>query len=165
MTTKHRSVLCVLLAAGWVAATPAFAQGILCPTPAAEGTSNSDFAGLFDPATGMTVNSRVAQAVGELRSRGLSPGTIVDHLVAAYCPAIAAQSGLSDSQKTDLVRRFALHVISYVYANVPSGETSVIVDVSLSPDLLDRVNDAAAASQMTRDAWISAALVKALGPK
>ena len=162
MKTVRRSIMCLVLAGGWIASVPAHAANVLCPTAPNAGTSRDDFPGLFDPTTGAPVNSRMAQVVGDLRSRGLSSGTIVDRLVGAYCPTIASQSALTDSQKTDLVRRFAHQAITYVYADTPSGETSVIIDVTLSPDLLDRVNDAAAADKTSRDAWITAAIAKAL---
>ena len=37
----------------------------------------------------------------------MKPALIVDHLIGAYCPLVAADSSLSDKQKADRVRRFA----------------------------------------------------------
>ena len=165
MKALRRSILCILLVGSWIVAAPGHAANVLCPTAPNDGTATDNFPGLFDPASGAPVSSRMAQVVSDLKSRGLSSGTIVDRLVGAYCPAIAAQSDLSDDQKTNLVRRFARQAISYVYSGTPSGETSVIIDVTLSPDLLDQVEDAAKAGKMNRDAWITAAIVKALSPK
>jgi hypothetical protein len=124
--------------------------------------ASPEVAGLFDPATGQTNAIRMTQIVNDMRSRGLSSGMIVDHLVAAYCPSVAAQSGLSDNQRAHLVRRFAREATGYVYTYAGSGETAVLVDVPLSPDLLDRVNQAAVAAKASRDNWITNAIVNAL---
>ena len=162
MKINSRSVVFALLACGWLATTPVHAANLLCLEAPNAGTSGDSFLGLFNSDTGMTDRSKMAQAVSDLRSRGLTSGTIVDRLVGSYCPAIAKQSGLTDTQKTNLVRSFANQVISYVYSDTPTGETAIIVDFTLSPDLLDRVNDAAKANNMSRDAWLTTAIVKAL---
>ena len=162
MTSRYHSIVCVLFACGWLAAAPAQAANILCPDGPNAGTGGDSFPGMFDTATGMTDRAKVAQAVSDLRSRGVSSGRIVDRLVGAYCPIIASQAGLSDPQKTNLVRSFANQVISYVYSSTPTGESAIIIDVTLSPDLLDRVNDAAKANNMNRDDWVTTAIVKAL---
>jgi len=102
MKALRRSILCILLVGSWIVAAPGHAANVLCPTAPNDGTATDNFPGLFDPASGAPVSSRMAQVVSDLKSRGLSSGTIVDRLVGAYCPAIAAQSDLSDDQKTTL---------------------------------------------------------------
>ena len=48
--------------------------------------------------------AQLSASITELKRLGLSRAMIVDHLVGAYCPAIAQRSSLSDAQKTEDVR-------------------------------------------------------------
>ena len=109
---------------------------------------------LFDNITDAPDNKQVADVVAELRNQGLTPPTIVDHLVGAYCPSVAALAGLSDAEKTNLVRRFARQVTSYVYTFADVGELSILIDIPLSPALLDRIDQAAKEAKISRDQWI-----------
>jgi hypothetical protein len=55
------------------------------------------------------VENRLGEIVTDLRQRHpeASRVEIVNYLVAAYCPAVAAMPGVSDDTKTQKVRRFA----------------------------------------------------------
>jgi len=55
------------------------------------------------------VENRLGEIVADLRKRHpeASRVEVIDYLVGAYCPAVAAMPGVSDEEKTQKVRSFA----------------------------------------------------------
>lgn len=103
------------------AASPAFAldcpkpqptakPGILKETPAQMAAVGKQLAG------GDTFNA-IASATADLRIRypGIESAEVVNYLVTAYCPAVAADSKLSEAQKKAAVDGFAAQVMRQVY--------------------------------------------------
>ncbi|QRM29968.1 CopG family transcriptional regulator [Microvirga sp. VF16] len=88
----------------------------------------------------------------------MKPALIVDHLIGAYCPLVAADGSLSDQQKADRVRRFARLVTGLAYVPANPDETDVLVQTALKPDLLNQIDEAAGRAGMTRDEWIERAI-------
>jgi hypothetical protein len=59
---------------------------------------------------------QLQSAVYTLRAEGVPPGTAVNNLIAAYCPAVAADQSLSDAEKTQRVQRFARKATELIYS-------------------------------------------------
>ncbi|WP_201838544.1 glutelin [Microvirga zambiensis] len=110
----------------------------------------------------LTAGDRIGELVASLRTNGLKPALIVDHLVAAYCPLVATDANLSDKQKADRVRRFARQVTGLAYGQPNQEELDVLVDVPLTPTVLRQVEQMAASAGMSRDAWIERAIKQQL---
>jgi len=66
--------------------------------------------------SGDTFNA-IASATADLRIRypGVESAEVVNYLVTAYCPAVAANSKLSEAQKKSAVDGFAAQVMRQVY--------------------------------------------------
>lgn len=92
----------------------------------------------------------------------IPPALIVDHLVWAYCPLVAADANLTDAQKTNRVRQFAADVAGIVYAPASDAELDIIVSLPVAPAVLGKVDEAAKAGGMSRDSWINGAIENAL---
>jgi hypothetical protein len=138
------------------------AQGFTCAATADTAKDWPAIAGLIDPTTGRTGDRRVATLVQQYQSSGIDSAAIVNRLVNAYCTGIAGISGVSDVQRADLTRRFARQVTGYVYAGASMGQISILVDVPMSQEMLDRVGAAASAKGISQDRWITDALEKSL---
>lgn len=111
----------VVLAACLAAAGPALAfecptpqplarPGVLRETPARIATVGKELA------SGDTYN-RIAAITADLRTRypTVERGELVNYLVTAYCPTVAARTNLNDSQKQATVETFASEVMQQVY--------------------------------------------------
>lgn len=85
----------------------------------------------FSGATDVTADKRLGDIMYELRRSGMTSALIVDHLVSSYCPLVEADKGLSDAQKTEVVRRFARHVAGLAFFSPGSDALEVYVDVPL----------------------------------
>jgi hypothetical protein len=90
--------------------------------------------------------------IDALRKQGLSRAFIIDNLIAAYCPIVAADSAISDTAKTSKIEAFAARITRIVYS--VESATDIIVSVPLRPDIVDAVNAKAREAGMTTVDWI-----------
>ncbi len=120
---------------------------------------------LYAGATDATASQRLGELMTDLRKGGLKPSMIVDRLVGAYCPLVAADTALSDKQKTERVRQFAQQVTGLAYAPSATDEVDVLVQTTLTPEMLTQIDQAAKRGGITRDEWIAQAIKRQLaGP-
>jgi len=166
-----RNILIAAIATTLVAASSAVATaqtGFTCPyaktTDAPKGAPSLTTE-YFSGATDVTADKRLPSLIFDLRKMGMSPAEIIDHLIGAYCPLVAANSGLTDWQKTLMVRRFARQVAGLAYVPPQPDELAILVDVPLPPDLFNEVSQAATKAGVSRDAWIESAVKRALAPQ
>jgi mono/diheme cytochrome c family protein len=139
-----------------------------CPQAGAGGTPN----GLPDATSGIynilpgadagTLSNRIGEAISLLRGQGLNQDLIIDTLIAAYCPLVAAETGLTPAQKTERVKNFGSQVTAIVYPASQAQVEDMLVTVPLAPDVAKRVNDAAHQARQSREAWLSQTIEKAL---
>jgi Ribbon-helix-helix protein, copG family len=92
----------------------------------------------------------------------MKPALIVDRLIGAYCPLVAADATLSDKQKVDRVRRFAQLVTGLAYVPRDPDEVDVLVQTALPPALLGQVDRAAGQAGISREEWIERAIERQL---
>lgn len=160
---KSAALVCIIVLAGLgLSVQDARAQGFSCTAPAGNVNEWPAIAGLIDQTTGRTADSRVAALVQQYQSSSIGSADIVNRLVTAYCTDIAKIAGLSAGQRGELTRRFARQVTGYVYADASLGQISILIDVPLSQELLDRVDAAASAKRIPQDQWIKDAIEKGL---
>ena len=165
--TIERALLFASLSVGALTGAPVHAAAFTCPdtsTPAMAGQAPS-LNDLYAGATDATASQRLGELMADLRKSGLKPSMIVDHLVGAYCPLVAADTSLSDKQKTDRVRRFAQQVTGLAYAPSDTDEVDVLVQTTLAPEMLSQIDQAAKRGGVSRDEWIAQAIKRQLaGP-
>ena len=122
LSRRHLAGIAALaLAAGLATGSPALAlecptpqplarPGVLRETPTQIATVGKQLA------SGDTYN-RIAAITADLRTRypNVERGELVNYLVTAYCPVVAARANLNDSQKRATVETFASEVMQQVY--------------------------------------------------
>jgi hypothetical protein len=117
---------------------------------------------LYSGASDATASNRLGELVTDLHKTGMKPAFIVDHLIGAYCPLVAADDTLSDKQKAVRVRQFARRVTELAYVPADPDEVEVLVTVPLAPTLLGQVDLAASRSGLSRNAWLERAIKQQL---
>jgi hypothetical protein len=135
-----------------------------CPPISGKGADLPDVRSAYDMLKGAdaaTIENRVDDVIATLRARSVDGTLIVDALIAAYCPAVAAETGLSTAERKTRLANFARQVTALVFPQRPRVD-AVIVDLPLPPDLLQQVDDAARKAQLSRDTWLAQAIHKAL---
>jgi hypothetical protein len=111
--------------------------------------------------TAMTDANRLNATINTLRREGMPRGQIIDHhLIGAYCAMVVQQSTLTEAEKATRVRLFAGEVTRLVYS-LESG-LDIIVNVPLTPDVVDALNAAARKPGLSGPAWIAMTIENAL---
>jgi hypothetical protein len=98
--------------------------------------------------------------IASFQREGMSKSLMVDHLVGAYCPMVAREVPLTNNEKVALVQRFTGQATRLVYS-LESG-LDVIINVPLTPDVVDSVNMAARRQGLTAPGWIAMTIDNAL---
>jgi len=99
-------------------------------------------------------------SVDKLRTEGVNPILIIDGLITAYCPVIAAETQWTDAQKATRFNRFAARVTRTVYSL--DGADEVILDVPFPPAIVDAINTKAKAAGISAQDWVRTAVDGAL---
>jgi hypothetical protein len=115
---------------------------------------------LLPPGDAMDDPDRLNASIDAFRKAGISQIRIVDHLIGAYCPTVAAERDVSDVEKTGKVRRYASRIAALVYRT--ENEIAIILDVPLKPETVDTVDARAKSSGLTTQEWLSRAIEKAV---
>jgi hypothetical protein len=116
--------------------------------------------GLLPNADTMTNIEQLSATIASLRREGMSKSLIIDHLVGAYCPMVVREAALDDTEKAARVRRFTGQVTRLVYS-LESG-LDIIVNVPLTPDIVDAVNSVAKKQGLSGPAWSAMTIDNAL---
>jgi S-methylmethionine-dependent homocysteine/selenocysteine methylase len=104
--------------------------------------------------------NQLSDTIATLRRDGMSKRLIVDHLIGAYCPMVVQEAALTDAEKAARVARFSGQVTRLVYS-LESG-LDVIINVPLTPDIVDAVNGIAKKQGLSGPAWIAMTIDDAL---
>ena len=138
------------------------ADNFECPSPFKPNTPAKleQIKGLLPNANVMLNINQLSDTIATLRREGMSKRLIVDHLIGAYCPMVAQDASLTEAQKAPLVRRFSGQVTRLVYS-LESG-LDIIINVPLTPDIVDAVNDTAKKQGLSGPAWIAMTIDDAL---
>lgn len=131
-----------------------------CPTKPLEAAQAAKIRALLPAGDAYAQVEKLNAAVAALKAEGASPVLVIDNLIAAYCPLIAAQPGLSDAQKSALVSRFAGRITRTVFGL--DGADQIILDVAFPPAVVDAINAKAQAAGVSPEAWIQSTVTTAL---
>lgn len=157
-----RTVALPLLLGFALQAAPAYAAGFECPSrPVADEPAGiKDIKSLLPVGDPLDNPAQLNTAVATLRGQGLSEGLIIDNLIGAYCPVVAADAALDDTQKTERVRRFASLITGIVFS---LGSTdAVLLDVPFAPSVLGQIQAKAKAAGLSAEDWIADTVAAAL---
>jgi S-methylmethionine-dependent homocysteine/selenocysteine methylase len=133
-----------------------------CPSPFKPNTlaKLEQINGLLPNANAMSNINQLSDTIATLQRDGMSKRLIIDHLIGAYCPMIAREASLTDAEKAARVARFSGQVTRLVYS-LESG-LDIIINVPLTPDIVDAVNDIAKKQGLSGPAWIAMTIDDAL---
>jgi hypothetical protein len=115
---------------------------------------------LLPNVTAMTDVEKLSATIASFRRDGMQRSLIIDHLVGAYCPMIAREVPLTAAEKTALVQRFTGQVTMLVYSL--ESDQDIIINVPLTPYIVDAVNTAAKTQGLSTTAWIAMTIDNAL---
>lgn len=174
---------------GWANRAPTDATPALVASlrePGAAGGAGSEAARAFDcPAVGSAEipnvladpadanflvsanDADMANKIDELLYRiqgdnpGISSTSLFDSLDAAYCPVVANQPGLTYGQKRALLMRFNNQLQLRIAAMTAGAGDEILASVPLPPNVMQLINDAAAARHETPSRWMGQALTRA----
>lgn len=142
--------LTLSLFGGWAAQ----AQSLECPVaqvPAAQAEAVSKVLPYLEA---FRDQAKLAAAIETLKNDGDGTVQVVNGLISAYCPLVAAEQGTTDAQKTADVQNFGLNVTRQAFSL--SSEEKVILDVTLSPDIVEVITAKAKADGISAQEWIAA---------
>lgn len=143
--------------------SPSFAaEKFVCPTTLKPSTPAKleEISGLLPDGNAMADVGRLNSTIATLRREGMPNIRIIDHLVTAYCPVVARESSVTEAEKVVRVRRFAGQVTRLVYS-LESG-LDIIINVPLTPDVVDAINSTASRQGLSGPAWIAMTVENAL---
>jgi hypothetical protein len=148
------SALAVLPAVG--------AEQFQCPLPSNPNNPArlEQIRGLLPDVNTMRNIEQLNTVITTLRRDGMSKSLTIDHLVGVYCPMVVGETPLTDAEKAALVRRFTGRVTRLVYS-LESG-LDIIINVPLTPDVVDAVNSLARKQGLSGPAWIAMTIDYAL---
>ena len=159
--TRIQFLLCLTLLS--LTLVPAVAaETFECPSPFKPNTPAKleEIKGLLPNINAMADMGQLNVTIETLRREGMPKNLIIDHLIGAYCPMIAREASLTESEKAALVQRFSGQVTRLVYS-LESG-LDIIINVPLTPDVVDAVNSMARKQGLSGPARIAMTLDNAL---
>lgn len=134
--------------------SPASAAPFACPwKPIADGAQAASVEKLLPTGDAFDDIAKLNAAVYALRQQGIQETLVIDSLVAGYCPVVAANTALTDAQKTARVMRFASRVMRTVYSLDNADE--IILDVPLRPTVVEAVRAKAKVAGISAESWIA----------
>lgn len=158
-----KAALALGLALSTLTVLPAVgAEQFQCPLPSNPNNPAKleQIRGLLPDVNTMTNIEQLNATIATLRRDGMSKGLIIDHFVGAYCLMVAQDAPLTEAEKAALVRRFTGQVTRLVYS-LESG-LDIIINVPLTPDVVDAVNSVAKKQGLSGPAWIAMTIDNAL---
>lgn len=142
-------------------AQPALAAGAFtCPTAPIEAAQAAKVAAALPTGDAFDRVEALNAAITSLKSQGVGPVLLIDSLISAYCPIVAAQPGLSDAQKTLRMGRFAARVTRAVYGY--ESADAIFLDVSFPPQIVSAIEAKAKAAGVPAEDWIRGVVDAAL---
>ena len=138
------------------------AEKFECPSPFKPNTPAKlkEIKGLLPNIDAMADIGQLNLTIGTLRREGMSKNLIIDHLIGAYCPLIDRETSLTEAEKAARVRLFSGQVTRLVYSL--ESNLDIIINVPLTPDIVDAVNSIARKQGLSAPAWIAMTIDNAL---
>ncbi len=142
------------------------AGAIECPEPGKETyTLSSSQKRLLTKGTYIDLVNEIDEMSASLKARkpGISYSSLVDAIMAAYCPLVANAPSLTEKEKRDDVQKFASIVTRQLSWDVGPQDLAVLAQVPLSPEAYRSLREKADAAGQTPSQYMAALLTKAAG--
>lgn len=101
-----------------LAASTASADSFVCPETSQIDPSSArpDIKAVLPSGVDLEAPDALQSAVFTLLGEGVAPAIVLNNLVAAFCPGVAADRSLTDAERTQRVQRFANLATILVYS-------------------------------------------------
>ncbi|MBN9021726.1 MAG: hypothetical protein J0H08_06480 [Rhizobiales bacterium] len=132
-----------------------------CPWQPIADKPAASVAKLLPSANALADDADITATITELRGQGLSSGLIVDSIISAYCPAVVAETGLTDAQKADALEAYAARVTDMVYSYSDADE--IILDVTVPTGIAAEIRSTASDAGLSVDDWLAGVVEQAVG--
>jgi hypothetical protein len=96
------------------------------------------------------------ESIAGLIAKGLPRTVIIDGMIADYCPRVAADAALSETQKTAGLRSFAARITQVAYGG--GSEEAVILAVPFTPATVEKIDRKAREAGVSPEAWVAGAV-------
>ena len=150
------------LAIGLLAPQVSHAAGSFeCPWQPIADKPAASVAKLLPSANALADDADITATITELRGQGLSSGLIVDSIISAYCPAVVAETGLTDAQKADALEAYAARVTDMVYTYSDADE--IILDVTVPTGVAAEIRSTADDAGLSVKDWLAGVVEQAVG--
>lgn len=138
------------------------ARGFGCPAVSASGSQDAiplpaqDIINGFAGVTDAEMANRVGEVLRLVKAAnpGAQDADIVDEMVAAYCPVVAADADLTVAEKHARINTFLKEVSSQLGEGQSTAADRILVQVPLSQDVVNDVNAAAKAANEQPGAYL-----------
>lgn len=129
------------------------AESFECPVPQVSPAQAEAVTKLLPDLQSFKDKAKLDDAIDKLKNENDSVLQVVNGVIAAYCPLVAAEQGKTDAQKTKDVQNFGLTVTRQAFSL--SSEEEIILDIALSPDVVEAINNKAKLADTSPQEWVA----------
>ena len=161
---KTCSLVTAAAACAVLLAAPArsHANGLECPSLADLHLSplEEDVAALLPQAPTLAQPARLQAAIQLLQEHGMSSSDTVNYLIALYCPAVEADTGIGQGERHERVRQFADSATRQALAS--DDIRDILYEVTLPPEVAAAAEARAGGAGLSVEQWIAKTVEDAL---
>lgn len=129
------------------------AEGFECPVPQVSPAQAEAVTKLLPDLQSFQDKAKLDAAIDQLKNDNDSVLQVVNGVIAAYCPLVDAEQGKTDAQKTKEVQNFGLTVTRQAFSL--ASEEEIILDVALTPDVVEAINSKAKIANVSPQEWVA----------
>ena len=132
-----------------------------CPWQPVADKPAASVAKLLPSANALSDDADITATITQLRDQGLSSGMIVDSIISAYCPAVAAETGKTEAEKASALEAYAARVTDMVYSYSTADE--IILDVTVPTGVAAEIQSTADDAGLSVKDWLAGVVEQAVG--
>ncbi|MDB5538783.1 MAG: hypothetical protein JWQ89_510 [Devosia sp.] len=113
-----------------LAASNASAAGLDCTVTGQidPASAQTDIMSVLPPDVDLAAPDGLRSAVFTLLLQGVAPNVVLNNLISAYCPTVAADQSLTDAEKTQRVLTFSQEATRLIYSkNAPLAQPNQVL--------------------------------------
>ncbi len=129
------------------------ADGFICPVAQVPAAQSEAVTQLLPDLQSFRDQAKLDAAIDKLKNDGDGVVQVVNSMIATYCPLVASEQGKTDAQKTRDVQNFGLTVTRQAFSL--ASEEEIILDIALTPDVVEVINNKAKAANTSPQEWVA----------
>lgn len=129
------------------------AESFECPVPQVSSAQTEAVTKLLPDLQSFKDQAKLDDAIDKLKNDNDSVLQVINGVIAAYCPLVAAEQGKTNAQKTKEVQNFGLTVTRQAFSL--SSEEEIILDIALDPEVVESINSKAKLVNVSPQEWVA----------